>query len=391
MGQEATFDRRGCRRHSLHQARRAICWAVCAFVFLQATAAISVERLLPDARDPEFRTKEVLLKAQLQEAPDRPLILMIGSSRTGLGLKAQEVQLSWDGTPAQMFNFGLSGGGPFLELLTLQRLLTGGIKPALVLIEVLPPVFNDCGNRPLEEVWLQSGRMRLSEIKQLGHYSSDPVRLLRRWGRARLLPWSSLNRTVQGLLDPNFVGIPVGPGLSHVEPDGWEPHFLNGITAEQRLRYLEIAKEQYHDSMGEFHLARQPVAALHAVLQVCRHNGIPAVLVMMPEGTHFKAFYPARLRERLTAYVVDLSRREQTPLIDASDWLSDEDLWDAHHPLPSGARLFTQRLGHVLQPLLSGLSRRSGGRPAEAHSSLKTTSSSPVSRTCACKGVFRES
>jgi hypothetical protein len=379
------------RQKPVRHARTALFWGLVGFAAAQLTAAVAVEHWLPDGRDPEFTLKAEGLRARRHQAPDSPLVLMLGSSRTSLGFRACDVQATWGDEKAQVYNFGLSGGGPLLELLALRRLLNEGIRPDLLMIELLPPAFNQPGRHPLEEVWLQGGRLRLSELHRLQIYHSDPMRLVRRWWKSRLLlPWAGVQRAVQDCLATNPADRAPGPGGGKVDTDGWEAHFLNGVTPEQRRYYLQLAHDQYHDSMGEFHLASQPVQAIHALLDLCRAQHIPVVLILMPEGTDFQGFYPPPLRAALDAFLTNLSREQGLPLIDARNWLRDEDLWDSHHPLPSGAAIFTERLAReVIHPLLRTLPRR--GRPAQIGDHLRSnsTSSRPPSEISITRGVLR--
>src|SRR5260370_31651357 len=150
--------------HRARGARLALLRGGLFCLLLQISGAGSVERWLPGARDPEFAAKAKTLRARLHEAPGSPLVLMLGSSRTGLGFNAGSVDVAREGKPAVVFNFGVSGGGPLLELLCLERLLADGIRPDLLFVEILPPVFNLAGRYSLDEAWLEGGRMRYSEI-----------------------------------------------------------------------------------------------------------------------------------------------------------------------------------------------------------------------------------
>jgi hypothetical protein len=343
-----------CRRAP--EPRLALFWGGLFFLVFQIGGAISVEHFLPGARDPEFTVKAGHLRDRLEEAPGRPLVLMLGSSRMALGFKAGAVNVARNGVPAVVYNFGVSGGGPFVELLCLRRLLGSGIRPDLLFVEILPPVFNQAGRHTLEEQWLQSGRMRYSEIGHLLRFHSEPGRLLRRWWRDRLLPWSALHKSVQAFLVPDWTEPPTGPGIGKIDEHGWEPHFLHGITDAERQRYLEIARGQYREGMGPFQLVRQPLEALNVLLDLCRQLEIPVALVLMPEGSSFRAMYPADVRAGVNECVRSLSRERGLPLIDARDWLADRDLWDAHHPLPSGAAVFTERLTReAIAPMLRSM------------------------------------
>jgi hypothetical protein len=333
------------------------------FTGVELVAAASLECWLPYARDPEFAIKLQRLTMRLHETPDRPLVLMLGSSRTLLAFQAGEVRITGHGPPPLAFNYGLAGAGPLVELVCLRRLVAAGVRPDLLLVEILPPALNQAGPLSLEEVWIQSGRLTWPELVSLRPFHSTPQRLVRKWCRSRLVPWPSLQKQVQIFLDPDGPEPSATPPVSasaRIDDHGWHAHFVKGITAQQRRYFWEIAQSQYRDTMGDFHLAEQPVQALTTLLALCRQEGIPVALVLMPEGTDFRALYPPPVRAGLDAFLTDLCRQWGLALIDARDWVSDPDLWDSHHALPSGAAVFTQRLAHdALEPLLRTLPRRS--------------------------------
>ncbi len=71
---------------------------------------------------------------------------MLGSSRTCHGLAADELheRLSRElGRPVSVVNAGLPGSGPFTELLLWRRLRRDGVRPDLLLVEVLPGLLSD--------------------------------------------------------------------------------------------------------------------------------------------------------------------------------------------------------------------------------------------------------
>jgi Protein of unknown function (DUF1574) len=340
-------------------SRATLIWSLVGFVVFYLLGAYLVEKGPPRGRDPEFATKFRRLQARRNEHPERPLILMLGSSRTLLMLDAGSVQVDWQGVPAQAFNFGIKGSGPMLELLCLQRLLKTGVKPDLLLLELFPALFNRPIDRSMEEIWFQEGRLRHAEMAELRQYHDDQRRIWRRWLRFRLKPWNGLERDAEDMLDP------LGPHrMDHstdadahvVDPFGWEPHFLGGITDAERTRAKLLARNQYEVAMGPFHPAVNALAALAAVVDTCRQNGIPVVLVRMPEGEYFRSFYPPGMLEQLEWLLADFCEQRRLPLVNARDWLPEEELYDSHHALPVGAAHFTKRLqDEVLAPLLQRL------------------------------------
>ena len=137
-------------------------------------------------RDPEYAAQASRLRARRAEAPDRPLVLVLGSSRVQQGLRAGPAAPGPDGRPVLVFNFGLSGAGAYLDALCLRRLFAEGVRPDLLVLEVLPPTLNQPGPHPVEENWLDAGRLRDAERDFLDRYHSDPGRTLRQWLKGRV-------------------------------------------------------------------------------------------------------------------------------------------------------------------------------------------------------------
>lgn len=358
-------------RPSLHrQACLALIWGLALFWGVQVALGIAVEYHLPHLRDEEFAEKRDRLHVLTLGAPDRPLVLMLGSSRTLMAFDAGRVHATLNGRTAHVFNFGVRGGGPALQLICLRRLLAEGVKPDLLLVEVLLPLLNQPGRSPLEETWLHGRRLQTSEIAGIRPYHTQPRRLARHWLSGRWAPCFTYRREMRNrflrlcesppsLQDPH-------PGA--MDAHGWQPFFVLGITAEQRGHFWKIACSQYERAFGPFRLSEPSSRALEALLDLCRQNGIPVALVLPPEGNEFRALYPPETLQALQDYVNELGRRRGLPLIDARDWLEDESFWDGHHALPEGAAVFTQRLQHeALGPLLKNWPRGLASAQAAAH------------------------
>src|SRR5581483_9834485 len=91
------------------------------------------------------------------------------------------------------------------------------------------------------------------------------------------------------------------------------------------------------------------------ILATCRQEGIAAGLVVLPEARWFRDLYPPAARAEVADYLGRLGRECQVPVIDARDWVADEDFADGYHLRPGGATAFTTRFGaDVLRPLLVG-------------------------------------
>jgi hypothetical protein len=342
------------QRRLARRARAALLWWAVAFAVVQLGLALSVERWLAAVRDPEFAAKLDRLQARRAGAPGRPLVLMLGSSRTKLALQAGRLGTAAEGPPALVFNFGLSGSGPMLELVCLRRLLARGIRPDLLFAEVVPLALNERDGVPVEENWLDSSRLDGAEVLALRGYYQEAGRLLHRWTAARLLPCTRYQAEFRGLLALEVPGDALAPTgeARGMDGHGWQPHFRE-VSPERRRILVEYSLGQYADALAEFRLAARPARALTDLLALCRREGIPAALVLMPEAGALRERYPAAMEAGVTAFLAGLQRDWRVPVIDARTWVADADFWDAHHVLPAGAATFTERFEcEVVRPLL---------------------------------------
>jgi hypothetical protein len=117
-------------------ARRALLWALASFVLAQVPLVLALFTSW-QFRDPEYGLRLMALRARLAERePGRPLVLFLGSSRTGVNVKPRLFATNdRAGTRPVVYNFGLCNAGPVQELLGLRRLLAEGIRPDVPLID----------------------------------------------------------------------------------------------------------------------------------------------------------------------------------------------------------------------------------------------------------------
>jgi hypothetical protein len=319
-------------------------------------------------RDPTYWFKAERLKRRLTGA-ERPLtVVMLGSSRTLHGLEAASLEAPLSrqlGRPVVAFNFGLVGAGPLTELLTLRRLLADGIRPDLLLVEVLPPVL--AGQIPFFEVQrvqppvscLRAWELRL--VERYGERTPRGPRGAR--GAARLLPCYYHRLALVSRLWPSL--LPWGDRLNGFQEVNDSGDLAPLYRAEQRPRALAVAEREYQLYLNGFRLGGPAPRALEELLRTCRREGIPTALVLMPEGPAFRSWYRGQSWPQIREYLDGVSRRTATPLFSAREWLDEDAFLDSHHMLPQGSARFTERLGReVIGPLLSR--RRAPGGAAAA-------------------------
>lgn len=323
------------------RARAAVLAAAGIFVLSQVALAVAAERWTPEFRDPTFAVRRRLLLERVRETPDRPLILMFGSSRVETGIRPDVINVS--GSGPFTFNFGLTGAAPIQEWLAFRRLLDDGVRPRAVLIEIMPALFSDW--RPVGES-VMPARLSFRDLADLAPYARNSSALWGAWLAARAVPVYGSRFVLLSLVVPNWL-----PHLSRTDYlwndiDRWGAGRLPPIVATPDARRAGSirARDEYAHRLKTFAVPPGPAGLLYRFIDDCRKRGIAVAIVLMPEGPTFQKLYPPDSLQRLNRFIAQLQESMDVPLIDARNWVAESDTYDGHHLLPSGAAVFSSRL-----------------------------------------------
>ena len=80
-------------------------------------------------------------------------------------------------------------------------------------------------------------------------------------------------------------------------------------------------------------------------------HGIQPLLLFTPESPTFRAWYGEPGDTAVSLLAAGIAAEFGVPLIDARGWLTDDELADGHHAMPSGAKTFTDKLAVVLKEM----------------------------------------
>ena len=335
----------------------ALGWAVAWFIVVQLALTLAMDYVDVELRDPFWGRKLTLLRQRLAQDPDRPLLLLLGTSRTAFGLKPEFAQVpAMAGERPIVFNFGIAGAGPIQELLFLRRLLAEGIRPERILIEIHPCLLHeDAGFGEL--TGLTPTRLHWRDLPLLGDYVYDRSALYRRWWHARLTACWSHRLTIQMRLLPRWLDPKCQFDqrlLNRFDGDGWAGTEVSAVTPELYEQLARNAVRVYDPAFFDFHITERPRRAIDEMLSLCQAEGIEAALFLMPEASLFRAGYSADARRQIDAYLTEVSRRHDVPLFDLTYACPDTSFADSHHMLPAGAERFSRRFARdVLTPLLT--------------------------------------
>ena len=337
-------------RHLSARARVTLLCGLVAFIGMQVGLPMIAGSDNTAVRDPVYEIKLAKLRERVKEHPHRPLILVLGSSRAAAGIRPELWQdlASSDRTP-MVFNFAISGAEPRQQLIYLRRILSEGIHPASVLIEILPALLNQPDNSSedyaikklgmqAEELAILTGQIvppqspdSLASSEWSSHWSSVRLRVLRRFAPA----WVETD-------------VPSNASPKKFTPWGWRA-FAEGVkvaTAEEYRSGLERARSEYEANLAAWKVTDVGDRAVRRILETCRQEQISAALYLMPEAADFREMYRPEVRAALNDYLAAITQDCGVPVLDASEWNADQDFWDGHHLLADGATRFTQRFCH---------------------------------------------
>lgn len=334
------------------RGRAIVGWGIVCLVAAQLLLTLFLETRHPEVFDPEYRDRLHLLRQRTTEDPGRPLLLVIGSSRLMTDFRP-ELLAPLD-TPAGEqplpFNFCHTGAGPLLNLMEVRRLLQQGYHPRWLVIEVLPALLGASGES--SAVSLAAGgdlpllRRYVGPWKLGCRYAWERLRACFSRGAAGVrycLPWQASDSTCLPL-EP--LG---GPTCGYESP----------MDADEVRRRTAVVRAQYFPGLQQLRVATTPDRAMRELLDLCHQEGIETVLLLAPESSEFRGWYPPESAGALARYVNELSLTYHVPIIDARAWLADADFTDGHHASARGAVEFTLRLGRsVLRPLVEGKFRQ---------------------------------
>jgi hypothetical protein len=346
------------RRQRDARARRALVLLVALALGSQAALSGWLERD-PRLRDPEYGRKLARLRERLREQPRRPLVLALGSSRVCMGVcpeprnpaDAPEAVPPGDAARPMLFNFGLIGSGPVMELFCLRRLLADGVRPDALLVEFWPPFLYERDDQ-LEERRISVNRLARADVALLSRYSEDAEGLAGRWRQARLVPWFAHRLTLLSELSPGW--LPWYSRCDYTWQDldrwGWLPAHDAPPDPESRRQRLAKHASVYGPVFARFVVSPVAEQAWRELLDRCRQERIPVTLLRLPESSEFRAWYPPAVTAASEEFLARLRGEYAPRVVDARPWSSDPDVPDGFHLSAEGAARFTARLQREAVP-----------------------------------------
>jgi hypothetical protein len=322
------------------RARCAILASLCVFVVVSLTFSVVIDRVKPEWRDPEYGRRLVAARQWQRDQPERPLVLVFGSSRAQMGISPREMDLCEASSPV-VYNFGYRAATPLVSTMLLSRALDDGLRPRAIVIAVS---LNELHSEGEAEKRFASFGCRLSsrDMQRISPYVS--VSALRQSGAtSRWNPWLTYGKRtaceVFGFRDANTDC----DSWRKMDANGYVPFPMERMSANDREFLWNQAREQAVQSNdGVFALpARQ---ALHDVVHRCRASGIAVAIVWAPESPTYRELYSATGLHAMESHTNWFRTELGVPVFAAANHLSETDFADGYHLTPTGAAKYSQWL-----------------------------------------------
>lgn len=347
-------------RHHRTAARSALLWGLLLYAGCQLALNVVIERRFPELYDPEHAVRLKALQTLSRRQPDRPLLLLAGSSRTVANFRPEVLPplATPGGEPPLVYNFSHLAAGPLMNLVQVHRLLREGVRPTWLVLEVMPPQLGD----GRQNVTTASATV---EDVPLLHQHQSALRFYSQFLRSRLTPCYRHRQFLVHALSPYLLPPDTRPEVERVTfgPLGgdYSLESREPLGPEEHSRQGDAARASYYPNLQKLQICELSDRAMRDLLTLCRQEGIQVVLLLTPESKEFQSWYAPEARAAVDRYCADLAGRYQVPLVDARDWLEEDDFFDHHHARLRGACRFTARLGsEVLQPLVMGTLKAAG-------------------------------
>lgn len=347
------------RRAAKIRSRRRAARAVLAFLGLYSLAHFGFWTWLdygpPRLRDPEYGKRIARAQARAAEPSERPVVLVIGSSRTSMGVRP--AVLADDPLSPLLLNVALAGSGPIMERMALRRALEEGLKPDAVIVEFWPAFLRE-DVAYHEEARIDPARLRPVDSTIVRDYFRKPENVERVRQQYLINPIFAHRKSIMNQASPGWLGYGHRSDAlwDKIDDWGWLPG-RTGATPEEQRGARKAAAGYYVPLFANYEVSVVADKALRDFVEDCRARQIPVALFYLPEAAEFRTFMPPTAQARADSYLTGICQELSLPLIDARGWAPDDDLIDGFHLTQSGAEATTRKLGPAVTATFPGLKR----------------------------------
>jgi hypothetical protein len=339
-----------CRRQ---RARRTLAGWVIAFVGLEVAFGAALQGPLDFVRNSRYAARIRLLEAHCHADDERPLVLVLGTSRAQYGLRPDMLDRVSAQEPRSpiVFNFSSPGYGPTHHYVTLKRLLREGYRPTGIVLELAP---HQLAADVSHDDYINFLHLSYADLNESLPFRERPDEVRREWLRAQVsLPCFTYRHYIMSTFLPGWTPADQNTaGFDTLDSYGW-----NWFDRTRTSRPSpEMIRARFGPMLGELRIAPVNELAVERIVAVCRAEQIALVVLFMPEGPVLRSCYSAQSLNALHDFQSRLRSHPGVSVVDAGGWLNSEnDFADSEHILHTSAAAFTRRFSQEAMPLFRSL------------------------------------
>lgn len=319
-------------------------------------------------RDPMFDLPAEHFKSRVESAPEpRPLtIVFLGSSRTGYGIRpavVEQIVQSQTGRKCIAHNLHVPANGPIGQMVHWQRLLDRGMRPDIVVLEILPARFSGSDKLKEEMMSFRGDRMTWEEVQLVRGYGF-PEEAESDWREANWNPWFGFRFQILGGIQPTWLPNTVTHHERRTEGDlGWKRPFFEKWSPDKYPEAIEANKAILFDKMQEIRFDATPANCFRELITSAQNHGTVPAIFVTPEASVIRDWYTRATNSQVRAFVTELQAKGLI-VADGREWLPDEAFSDGHHAVRSWADAYTRKVTEAV--VLPAIARASD--PAQPES-----------------------
>jgi hypothetical protein len=336
------------------QSRRALGWALGLFFVGQFAAGFVLDYAAPLTRFPS--AGRVARFAEQQ--PKSPDVVFLGSSRTGGGIHAGEMNgllaAEFPGDPPRVLNAAAPGGDPITAEFMLDVLTRRGVRPKVVVLEVWPEAFNR------RNPFVSLHAIRQFDWGDAPGYAGDIVRGKAVWLylQARLVPVYTHRKEILANLRAEAGAAPTVARHTPARPlDAgpldWE-RILRTPAGDAQSIGATQASAEVRKWLTPYAMTGSAMAALERILDRCRRDDVSVILATYPTYSAHRQEYTAEIEGQFQAYMDRLCAEYGCQFCDGRAWVPDAMFRDLLHVTPDGGKRYTRQFAETtLIPVLT--------------------------------------
>ncbi|VTR97714.1 Uncharacterized protein OS=Singulisphaera acidiphila (strain ATCC BAA-1392 / DSM 18658 / VKM B-2454 / MOB10) GN=Sinac_5817 PE=4 SV=1 [Gemmata massiliana] len=313
------------------------------FAVLTGALTIASETVKPELRDPEYAYRLKHVQKWQAERPERPLVLVLGSSRAQMGVSPAAMNFPDEPGAPVVYNFGYRAAPPLVSWLTLARALDDGVKPRAVLLFV-GQAETVTGGPAEVQAWPRRDGLSGADLRRLAPYEAGGTELRRALRTARINPWSVRWDAIVGEVAPDMRA-----GSVKFESRSWEEMDSFGFVRFPVEHLWETKREILRENAraqarvtNRKDISDVSDRAIRDLVARCRMEGITVAVVWAPESPWLRGLYCPCAHGRVEYYTQTLVDEVGVTVFPAPTHFAEEDFVDGYHLTPDGAAKYSR-------------------------------------------------